>query len=122
MCKLFEKIINYKLSWFLEITNFFSPKQNGFRRNRCTMDSLYEINEEIKQTFEKKQLMGIINLDIAKAYDTTWRHNIIIKLNSILCHGRLNIITNFTSNRKFQVKANNHLSREFAQENGVPQG
>lgn len=83
MCKLFEKIINYRLSWFLEKTNFFSPKQNGFKKNRCTMDSLYEINEEIKQTFAKKQLMGVINLDIAKAYDTTWRHNIIIKFDSI---------------------------------------
>ncbi|XP_060871440.1 uncharacterized protein LOC132945693 [Metopolophium dirhodum] len=87
------------------------------------MDSLNEINEEIKQTLENKQLMGVINLDIAKAYDTTWRHNIIIKLNSILCQGRLlNIITNFTANRKFQVKANNHLSRKFTQENGVPHG
>jgi len=105
------------------ITNFFSPKQNGFRKNRCTMGSLYEINEEIKKTFAKQQFMGVINIDIAKAYDTTWRHNIIIKVNSILCQGRLlSIITNFTSNLKFQVKANNHLSREFTQENGVPQG
>ena len=123
MCKLFEKIINHRLSWFLEKISFFSPKQNGFRKNRCTMDSLHEINEEIKLTLENKQIMGVINLDIAKAYDTTWRHNIITKLNTILCQGRLlNIITNFTSNRKFQVKANNHLSREFTQENGVPQG
>lgn len=106
MCKLFEKIINYRLSLFLETINFFSLKQNEFRKNRCTMDSLYEINEEIKQTYENKQVMSVINLNIAKAYDTTWRHNILIKFNSILCEGRLlNIITNFTSNHKFQVKA-----------------
>jgi len=68
--------------------------------------------------FAKKQLMGVINLDIAKTYDTTWKQNIIIKLNSILCQGKLlNIIINLTSNRKFQVNVNNYLSRKFTQEN-----
>lgn len=123
MCKLLEKIINYRLTWFLEKINFFSTKQNGFRKNRSTMDSLYEINEEITKTFENKQFMGVINLDIAKAYDTTWRHNILVKLNSVLNKGRLlNLISNFTSNRKFKVRANNYLSHELTQENGVPQG
>ncbi|KAL4149656.1 hypothetical protein QTP88_003548 [Uroleucon formosanum] len=89
MCKLFEKIINYRLSWYLEKIAFLYPKQNGFRKNRSTMDSLYEINEEIKQTTHGRRL--------------------------------LNTLTDFTTNRKFQVKANNHLSCEFAQENGVPQ-
>ncbi|KAL4132883.1 hypothetical protein QTP88_009960 [Uroleucon formosanum] len=84
MCKLFEKIINYRLSWYPEKIAFLSPKQNGFRKNRSTMDSFYEINEEIKQTLENKQLMGVINLDIPKAYDITWRHYIIVKLNSII--------------------------------------
>ncbi|KAL4104315.1 hypothetical protein QTP88_019616 [Uroleucon formosanum] len=118
-----------KLATFFRIARiqkknaFLSPKQNEFRKNRSTMDSLYEINEEIKQTLENKQLIGVINLDIAKAYDTTWRHYIIVKLNSILCQGRLlNTLTDFTTNRKFQVKASNHLLCEFTQENGVPQG
>ena len=34
----------------------------------------------------------------------------------------LNLITNFLKDRTFRVKANNHLSEEFTQENGVPQG
>lgn len=42
------------------------------------MDSLYEINEEINQIFDNKQIMGVINLDIAKVYDSTWRYNILI--------------------------------------------
>lgn len=67
--------------------------------------------------------MGLVNLDIAKAYDSTWRHNILIKLNQILSKGQiLNIITDFLKDRTFQVKANNQMSSEFSQENGVPQG
>jgi len=55
--------------------------------------------------------------------DSTWRHNILVKLNQILCKGKiLNLITNFLVDRNFIVKANNHHSEEFIQENGVPQG
>jgi hypothetical protein len=65
--------------------------------------------------------MGLVNLDISEAYDSTWRHNILAKLNQVPCKGKiLNLITNFLNDRK--VKANNHLSKEFIQENRVPQG
>jgi len=64
--------------------------------------------------------MGLVNLDISKAYDSTWRHNILIKLNQILSKG--NIITDFLKDRTFQVKANNQMSDDFSQENGLPQG
>jgi len=67
--------------------------------------------------------MGLVNLDIAKAYDSTWRHNILIKLNQILSKGKtLNIITDFLKDRTFQVKANNQTSDELSQGNGEPQG
>ncbi|KAL4147877.1 hypothetical protein QTP88_002209 [Uroleucon formosanum] len=65
----------------------------------------------------------MVNLDIAKAYDSTWRHNILVKLNKIVSKGNfLNLITNFLENRSFRVRANNCLFDEFIQENGVPQG
>lgn len=80
--------------------------------------SLYKINEKIEQTFENKQPMGGINLDIAKECNITWRYNILIKLNLIPCQGRLpSIIINFTGNRKFHVKYNNHPSCKFMQGN-----
>ncbi len=82
-----------------------------------------EIKEKITQTLNKKQMMGIINLDITKAYDSTWRHNILVILNKIIGKGNfLNLITNFLENRTFRVRANNFLSNMFIQENGVPQG
>jgi len=123
MCKLLEKVINRRLTWFLEKNNLLSNQQSGFRKNRSTIDNLFQINHEVNQTFLDKQVMGLVNLDIAKAYDSTWRHNILIKLNQILSKGHiLNIITDFLKDRTFQVKANNQMSSEFSQENGVPQG
>ncbi|KAL4122214.1 hypothetical protein QTP88_014586 [Uroleucon formosanum] len=123
MCKLLEKIINHRLNWILEKHAFFSPHQNGFRKNRSTIDNMIEVKEDITQTLNNQQIMGMVNLDIAKAYDSTWRHNILVKLNKIVSKGNfLNLITNFLENRSFRVRANNCLSNEFIQENGVPQG
>uniref|UniRef100_A0A2S2Q1Q6 Putative RNA-directed DNA polymerase n=1 Tax=Sipha flava TaxID=143950 RepID=A0A2S2Q1Q6_9HEMI len=123
LCKILEKVINYRLTWILEKHKYLSKHQYGFRKNKNTIDNLTQINHEINQTLKKKQIMGLVNLDISKAYDCTWRHNIIVKLNQILCQGKtLDLITDFLKDRTFKVKANGHLSKEFTQENGVPQG
>jgi len=67
--------------------------------------------------------MSLISLDIEKAYDCTWKHRIISKLSTILCHGNLlNYIKHFLQTRSFQVKLSNTTSETFSQENGIPQG
>jgi len=108
MCKLLEKILNHRLNWLLEKHAIFSPHQNGFRKNRFIIDNLIEIKEEITQTFNNKQIMRIINLDITKTYDSTWKHNILVKLNKIIDKGNfLNLITNFSERHTFRVRPNN---------------
>lgn len=123
MCKVLEKIVNYILIWFLEKINYLSPNQSGFRKNRSTYDNLISIKDEAEQAIRNKQILGLLSIDISKAYDVTWRHYILMKLNKIICTGNmLNFITNFLKNRSFQVKISNQLSENFTQENGVPQG
>lgn len=123
LCKLLEKIINCRLIWFLEKFNHLTPIQNGFRQYRSTLNNLLTIKKEIQISKLHKQSLGMINFDIAKAYDTAWRPRILHKLNKIITKGNmLNFITNFLSHRTFQVKTANTLSDTFRQENGVPQG
>lgn len=62
--------------------------------------------------------MGMVNLDIIKTYDITWRDNYLVKFNKIV--GKiifLNLITNFLENHTFKVtfKAINILSNELIQ-------
>lgn len=71
ICKLLEKIINYRLQWLLKKHVICFPHKNGFRKNLSTLDNMIEIKEKIIQTFNDKQILGIINLDIAKVYDST---------------------------------------------------
>jgi len=76
-----------------------------------------------KITFKNKRVLGLVALDIAKAYDATWRPGILEKLSNILCNGRMfNFIKDFLLDRSFQVKINKYLSPTFIQQNGVPQG
>ncbi|KAL4104493.1 hypothetical protein QTP88_019789 [Uroleucon formosanum] len=123
MCKVIEKIVNFRLIWFLEKINYLTPFQSGFRKNRSTYDNLTIIKEEAQKALQNKQILGLLSIDISKAYDVTWRHYILLKLNKVICKGNmLNFITNFLKNRTFQVKTSNQLSDTFTQENGVPQG
>merc|ERR1719334_2237713 len=40
LCKLFEKMVNQRLVWYLEKNQCIQPVQSGFRRNRSTTDCL----------------------------------------------------------------------------------
>ena len=40
VCKLLERLVNVRFSWFLESNNILADAQCGFRRNRSTVDHL----------------------------------------------------------------------------------
>ncbi|KAF0703491.1 putative RNA-directed DNA polymerase, partial [Aphis craccivora] len=123
MTKIMEKIINLRLIWFLEKNEILSKEQSGFRHSRSTMDNLITIKTEIENAFKHKQILGMISLDITKAYDSVWRHRILSLLSKILTNGNMfKYITNFLKERQFQVKVSHTLSKTFNQENGIPQG
>ena len=46
LCKLMERLVNVRLSWFLESNDILSPAQCGFRRNRGTLDHLVSLDTE----------------------------------------------------------------------------
>ncbi|CAH1720846.1 unnamed protein product [Aphis gossypii] len=123
MVKVLEKIIDSRLRWFLEKNNLLDPRQNGFRRHRSTSNTLHDIQAEIHSTLETKQVMGLIALDISKAYDTAWRPRILKILSNIISIDKLfNFIKNFLTDRTFQVRCNGKSSKLYTQHNGVPQG
>jgi len=112
MCKILEKIIDTRLRWFLEKTNYLSPHQNGFCKNKSTYNNLHDIQNDIIKTFETKQVLDLVSLDLAKAYDNTWRPRIIQKLHKILCEGNmLNFIKNFYGTEPSRSKSTATLLR-----------
>eukprot|EP00102_Acyrthosiphon_pisum_P014593 XP_008184726.1 PREDICTED: uncharacterized protein LOC103309877 [Acyrthosiphon pisum] len=85
-------MINNRLTWHLEKSNYLTLEQNGFRRDRSTTKNILNIKNEIQTALKYNQSLGLISFDIAKA------------------PGR------------FRLKHPTSYPTIFTQENGVPQG
>lgn len=123
VCKLMERMVNARLSWFLEVNNILTESQCGFRRHRSTVDHLITLDTVIRTAFKQRRHVGAVFFDVEGAYDTTWRHGILLKVFSHGIRGAMGtFLQNFLHDRYFRVRIGNHLSDRFLQENGVPQG
>ena len=123
LCKTFERIINDRLVWYLETNNVISELQSGFRKQRSTVDQLVRFETFIREAFVRKEHVVSVFFDLEKAYDTTWKHGILLDLFGAGLRGRLpDFIAKFLSDRSFKVRVGSCLSDTFNQEMGVPQG
>lgn len=48
ICKIMERIINERLTHFLESRNIITANQSGFRKVRCTMDPIICLEDKVK--------------------------------------------------------------------------
>lgn len=123
LSKLLQKIVNHRLTWYLEKNHLLSNSQSGFRKCRSTMDNILTLTCEIYKAFENKQSLTAVFFDLHKAYDMTWRYSILKNLKEYGLNGHiLHYVKNFLTDRTFRVKANGHLSTPKMQVNGLPQG
>ena len=112
LCKKLEKMINKRLTWFLESNNHISRLQFGFRSDRSTTDNLVRLETFIRDAFIKKEQCVVAEFfDLEKAYDTTWRYGILKDIHKIGLRGRLpTFIENFLANHTMQVWVGSSLS------------
>ena len=55
LCKTLERMVNKRLTWFLESNNHISRFQSGFRSDRSTTDNLVRLEKFIRDAFIKKE-------------------------------------------------------------------
>ena len=123
LCKTLERMINKRLTWFLESNNHISRFQSGFRSDRSTTDNLVRLETFIRDAFIKKEHVVAVFFYLEKAYDTTWRYGILKDIHKLGLRGRLpTFIENFLADRIMQVRVGSSLSDYYDQEQGVPQG
>ena len=97
--------------------------QSGFRRRRSTVDNLVTLETSIRDAFVGRKHLVSIFFDSEKAYDTTWKHGILLDLYKTGLRGRLPMfICDFLTDRYFKVRVGNIYSDVYSQEAGVPQG
>ena len=123
LSKLFGRIMNRRLVWFLQTNECLHKAQNGFQKGKSTQDNLSAFETEIHDTFLLNNLLVSILFDLEKAYDTCWGNLILRELHNFGLRGKLPIIiSDYLEDRKFQVRVGNQLSNVYRQEMGVPQG
>ena len=92
LCKTLERMINKRLTWFLESNNHISRFQSGFRSDRSTTDTTWRYG--ILKDIHKLGLRGRLPT----------------------------FIENFLADRTMQVRVGSSQSDYYGQEQGVPQG
>ena len=98
-------MVNNRLMWVLESKGLLASEQCGFRKNRSTADHLVRFDSYIRNAFAKKEHVLAIFFDLEKAYDTTWKHDILSDLYDLDFRGHLpTFIDGFLSHRLFQVR------------------
>ena len=123
LCKTMERMVNIRLTWYLERNMVITEHQSGFRRRRSTVDNLVTLETSIRDAFVGRKHLVSIFFDLEKAYDTTWKHGILLDLYKTGLRGRFPMfICDFLSDRYFKVRAGNTYSDPYSQEAGVPQG
>ena len=123
LCKLFERIINKRLVFYLENNGIITECQSGFRKSKSTIDHIIRLESAVRQAFIKKEHLVTVYFDLEKAYDTTWKKGIMMDLHEAGLRGRLPLfISEFLEKRKFSVRIGSTLSDLYDQEEGVPQG
>ena len=73
-CKLFERLVNQRLRYFLDTSSKLDNFQSGFRKGRTSADNLIRITAAIQRGFQEKQHTVVVLLELASAYDRVqWR-------------------------------------------------
>ena len=123
LCKIYEKIVNDKLLWYLEDNKLLNPKQFAFRKNKNTVDPITIFTTDVLNGFAQKKITMATFFDLEKAYDTINRKSIIDETKKLGLQGNLlDFIAEFLNCRTFKVNNKGTYSNSRNTVNGIPQG
>lgn len=121
--KLFDKIINAKLTTFNEEQNIIPDNQFGFRQKHSTSHGLLYLYKNAKTELTNTRSTGILSFDIEKAFDRVWHCGLLYKMIKHKYPDYLIVITkSFLTDRQFRVCIGSAESATTKFNWGVPQG
>lgn len=121
--KLLEKIMNMRLTSFLEYHNLISPRQFGFRKARCTEDAVSLLTSTVSAYLDTGQCCIGVFLDLAKAFDTVSVPILLKKLECLGIRGiPLDWFKSYLTERRQCLQVSSTRSEAQTIHFGVPQG
>ena len=121
--KIYCSILNYRLSSWEKDNAILHDAQNGFRKNRSTVDQITSLTSIIETRKLKKKSTFAIFVDFKKAYDAIDRSKLFIELNKLGIAGKMfNALRSLYEDVKCCVKLNGFHTDWFAVRCGLKQG
>lgn len=121
--KIFEKVINNRLTSYLTKFKILANNQFGFRSGRSTEDAVMELTDAVIDNIERRHKTIGVFLDLSKAFDTVSVPILLSKLEYIGIRGKvLDVFRSYMSGRKQFVRVGNFASNQRFLNYGVPQG
>jgi len=123
LCKIMEKLVTTRLTYFAEKNNILNNIQSGFRKGRSTIDHIIRLQDSINKYNNNKGYTVGVFIDFQSAFDMMWRSGLLMKLKGLgICGNVFSFIKNFLTDRSLQVKIDNTLSQKYTLDNGTAQG
>lgn len=121
--KILEKLLNVRLSKYLDKHNIISKNQYGFRKGMSAEDAVTDlINTVVHHVDNKLQTIGVF-LDLSKAFDTVSTSKLLLKMERLGIRGlALDIFRDYLTDRSQCVRVDGHVSDDKTLCYGVPQG
>ena len=122
--KLFNSILNNRLSTYYDNKKIICDEQIGFQKGRRTTDHMFVLNTLIKKYLRSnsKPLYACF-VDFKKAFDSVWHLGLFYKLKAIGIGTKFyNIVRSMYQQTKLCVKVNNTRTDFFHSKIGVRQG
>lgn len=121
--KLFERVLNRRLTIFLDETKFVAPEQGGFRAGHECIEHSVVLYEVLRRRNAAKVDTYVGFIDFAKAFDTVWRNGLLYKLDQAGVKGKfLRVIRALYQNTSASVRVDGSYTNKFDVSLGVRQG
>jgi hypothetical protein len=120
---MMERCLAEQLKHHLKDVNFLRPNQFGFRSNHSCESCLIKIADDCRLAMDKGNCVGLVSLDISKAFDSLHPDGIIASLKSAgVDDNALEWFVDYLKHRQQMVKMEETFSSLAQVDFGVPQG
>ncbi|XP_054933470.2 uncharacterized protein [Dermacentor andersoni] len=122
-CKVMEAIALVRLDWVARARGFLADEQTGFRRRRCTADSIADVVSTLEEAKACGDAMLLVLIDIKGAFDGLPHPVVQQALDLLGINGNLRrFISSFLEERTLRVRVGQSRSSPRPVAAGVPQG
>ncbi|XP_076300562.1 uncharacterized protein LOC143218884 [Lasioglossum baleicum] len=121
--KVVEIIVKKQVEAYLESNNIITEHQSGFRKSYSCETAIQTVIDEWKLFISERQIVGVIFVDLKRAFETIDRGRLLEKLYQYGITGTvLEWFRSYLKDRTQQVRLNEEWSKILETEYGVPQG